>query len=86
MKNPPANVGDANSIPGSLGSPGGGNGNPLRYSCLGNPTNRGDEWATVHRVTKESDTTEHTRYSREEAEKKDDVPFMMVLKHVRRKQ
>ena len=86
MKNPPANVGDADSTPESLGSLGGGNGNPLRYSCLGNPTNRGDDWTAVHRVTKESATTEHTRYSRREAEKKDDVPIVMVLKHVRRKQ
>ena len=36
--------------------PGGGNGNPLQYSCLGNPTDRGAWWATVHRVT-ESDMT-----------------------------
>ena len=33
-------------------SPGGGNGNPLQYSCLGNPTDRGAWWATVHGVTK----------------------------------
>ena len=37
VKNPPANVGDAGSIPGSERSPGGGNGTPLQYSCLGNP-------------------------------------------------
>ena len=34
-----------------------GNGNPLQYSCLGNPMNRGAWWATVHGFTKESDTT-----------------------------
>ena len=44
-------------IPGSGGSPGGGNGNPLQYSCLGNPMDRGDWRATVHGVT-ESDMTE----------------------------
>ena len=33
------------------------NGNPLQYSCLGNPMDRGAWWATVHGVTKESDTT-----------------------------
>ena len=49
--------GDANSIPGSGRSPGEGNGNPLQYSCLGNPMNRGVWWATVHGVTKELDMT-----------------------------
>ena len=39
-------------IPGSRGSPGGGNGNPLQYSCLGNPTGRGDWRAVVYGVTK----------------------------------
>ena len=55
VKNPPANAGDrrdAGSIPGSGRSPGGGQGNPLRYFCLENPTDRGDWWATVHRVAK----------------------------------
>ena len=37
VKNPPANAGDAGSVPGSRRFPGEGNGNPLRYSCLGNP-------------------------------------------------
>ena len=43
-KNPPANAGDpgdAGSIPGSGRSPGEGNGNPLQYSCLDNPMDRG---------------------------------------------
>ena len=40
VKNPPANAGDADSIPGSGRSPGEGNGNPLHYSCLGNPIDR----------------------------------------------
>ena len=38
--------------------PGVGNGNPLQYSCLGNPIDRGAWWATVHGVAKESDRTE----------------------------
>ena len=38
-------------------SPGKGNGNPVQYSCLGNPTDRGAWWASVHGVTKESDMT-----------------------------
>ena len=57
VKNPPDNAGDAGSIPGSGRSPGEGNGNPLQYSCLGNPINKGAWWATVHGVAKESDTT-----------------------------
>ena len=40
--------------------PGGGHGNPLQYSCLQNPMDRGTWWATVHGVTKESDMTEVT--------------------------
>ena len=40
-KNPPTNAGDAGSIPVSGRSPGEGNGNPLKYSCLGNPMDRG---------------------------------------------
>ena len=51
------NVGDLCSIPGSGRSPGEGNGNPLQYSCLGNPTDRRAWLATVHGVTKESNTT-----------------------------
>ena len=43
---------DVGSIPGSGRSPGGGNGNPLQYSCLGNPMDRGAWWATVHEITK----------------------------------
>ena len=39
-------------------SPGEENDNPLQYSCLGNPTDKGAQWATVHGVTKESDTTQ----------------------------
>ena len=53
----PANAGDKISIPGLRRSPGGGNGNPLQYTCLGNSTGRGAWQATVHRVGKELDTT-----------------------------
>ena len=55
VKNLPANAGDIRDvglIPGSGRSPGGGNGNPLQYSCLGNPMDRGAWWATVHGVAK----------------------------------
>ena len=61
VKNPLANaehIGDTGSIPGSARYPGGGNDNPLQYSCLGNPMDRGARWALVCRVT-ELDTTEH---------------------------
>ena len=46
------NGGDPASIPGLGRSPGEGNGNPLQYSCLENPTDRGAWQATVHGVTK----------------------------------
>ena len=55
VKGPLANVGDIevlSSIPGSGRSPGGGHGNPVRYSCLENPMDRGVWQATVHGVTK----------------------------------
>ena len=42
VKKPPANGGDMDSIPGSGGSPGEGNGNSLQYSCLGNPIDQGE--------------------------------------------
>ena len=46
------NVVDPGLIPGSGRSPGEGNGTPLQYSCLENPTEGGAWWATVHRVIK----------------------------------
>ena len=55
VKNPPAYAGDSRdmgSIPGSGRSPGVGNGNPPQCSCLGNPMDRGTQWATVHGVAK----------------------------------
>ena len=61
VKNLPFNAGDTRDVsllPESGRSPGVGNGNPLQYSCLENPMDRGAWRATVHRVT-ESDTTEH---------------------------
>ena len=55
VKNLPGNVevtGDTGLIPGLEGSPGGGHGNPLQYSCLENPMDRGAWCAIVHRVAK----------------------------------
>ena len=60
VKNLPANAGeirDAGSILGWGRSPGGGNGNPLQYSCPGNPMDTEVWQAIVHRVAKELDTT-----------------------------
>ena len=57
-KNPPANPGDTGSTPGRGRSPREGNGNPLQYSCLENPVERGDWWAMVHTVSKELVMTE----------------------------
>ena len=57
-------AGALGSLPGVGRSPGGGHGNPLQYSCLENPMNRGAWWATVHRVTKSqtwlSDSPQHS--------------------------
>ena len=59
VKNPPAvqETVDLGSVPGSEKSLGEGNGNPLQYSCLENPMDRGAWWATVHGFTKQSVTT-----------------------------
>ena len=55
IKNPPANaadIRDRDSVPGSGRFYGRGHGNPLQYSCLENPMDRGAWWPTVHRVAK----------------------------------
>ena len=55
LKNLPANAvdkRDVGSIPGLERSPEGGHDNPVQYSCLKNPMDRGAWWATVHRVSK----------------------------------
>ena len=60
VKHPPANAGDSRalgSIPELGRSPEEGNGNPLQFSCLENPVDRGACWATVHGVAKESNVT-----------------------------
>ena len=61
--------GDADLIPGWRRSPGGGNGNPLQYSCLENLMDRGAWWASVHGIAKELDTTEATTH----------IPHVQVL-------
>ena len=57
VKNLPANAGDPGLIPGLERYPGEGNGNPLQYSRLGNPMNRGIWRAVIHGVAKELDMT-----------------------------
>ena len=52
VENPPANVGDVDSIHELERSSGKGNGNPLQYSCPGNPMYRGASLVTVHGVAK----------------------------------
>ena len=59
-KNLPTNAGDkraADLVPGLGRCPGGGNGNPLQCSCLGNPMDRAAWWAVVHGVAEESEMT-----------------------------
>ena len=56
VKNPPGNAGDVRSIPGSARSLGGGNGNPLQYSCWENSMDRGAWRAYSPWGHKESDT------------------------------
>ena len=63
VKNLAANAGDMGSILGQGRSPGGGNGNPLQYSCLGNPKDREDWQAAVHEVTKSRTRTTKTMIS-----------------------
>ena len=58
VKNLPANARDLGLIPGSERSPGEENGNPLQYSCLGNPMERGAWQVTVYGVAKELNTME----------------------------
>ena len=56
-KNLPTNAGDVGSVPESGSSPGGGHNNPLQYSCLENPMDRGAWRTIVPGVAKESDMT-----------------------------
>ena len=58
VKNLPTSAGDTSLILGLGGSSGEGNGNPLQYTCLENPMDRGAWWGTVCGVAKESDMTQ----------------------------
>ena len=63
VKESACNSGDVGSVLGSGRYLGGGQGNPLQYSCLENSTDRGAWWATMHGVAKESDRTEETEHT-----------------------
>jgi len=77
VKNPPANAGDVGSIPGSGRSPGGGNDNPLYYSCLRNSMDRGTWQATFHGVS-ESDMTEQPSTEQDKC-KRDECSYWGLL-------
>ena len=57
LSNKESTCNDLALIPETGRSPGEGNGNPLQYSCLGNPMDKRAWWATVHGVAKESETS-----------------------------
>ena len=57
VKNPPANAGDSGSIPRLGRPPGEGSANPLQYSWLENPMDRGTWWVTVHSIAEGLDMT-----------------------------
>ena len=84
VKNLPANAGDsdnASSIPGSGRSPGGGNGNPLQYSCLENPMDRGAWKAAVHGVAKSwtqlsNRAQTHCIHTVQKSNKKKSIPLL----------
>ena len=81
----PANVRNVTLIPGSGRFPRGGNGNPLQYSCLGNPMDRGTWWATVHGITKSetqlSDSTTATLIPTQRKNKEEKEQSTAITKH-----
>ena len=78
VKTLPANAGDVGLISGSGKSPGEENGNPLQYSCLGNPMDRGAWQATIHGVTKELDMT-YCLNKNKETQCSEDVSYSRFL-------
>ena len=76
---PSANAGDSGSVPGSGRSPEGGNGNPLQYSCLGNPMDLGAWWVTVHGVAKSQTRLSNPTYIHAIIQ---NVDFIQLLPHL----
>ena len=72
-------TGDTGLIPGSGRCPGGGNGNSLQYSCLGNPMDQGAWRATVHWVSKESVMTYTLNNNNNKHLSREEVITMMLL-------
>ena len=73
------NPGDPGSVPGLGRSPRGGSGSPLQDSCLETPMGRGAWRATVHRVTKEPDTTEHAAHAHIDPSPVPPTPFSPLV-------
>ena len=76
VKNPPTNAGDTGLIPGSGRSPGGGNDNPLQYSCLERSMDRGAWQATIHGVAKSQTQLSHWTHTHTHA---CNSPFLSFL-------
>ena len=86
VKNPPANAREAKDVQGSIPGlgrpPGEGSDNPLQYSCLENPMDRGAWWATVHEVA-ESDMTEHARVHEADFQRSPREEFLLLTRRKR---
>ena len=84
VKNPPANagdLGDMGSIPGLGRAPGVEDGNPLQYSCLGNPLSRGTWQATGHGITESDAICTHECLSILVCKMRPaDLPHLMVMR------
>ena len=79
VKNPPANARDVGRIPGLGRFPGVGNGNPLQYSCLENPMDRGVWWAAVHMGSQRVRHDLLTKQQRRENNNGDNIILIILL-------
>ena len=80
VKNLPANAGDVGSVPGLARSPGVGNGNPLKYSCLENPMDRRAWRATVYQVVKSrTGQNAHTKFTQATAPKAQEAVLQLPM-------
>ena len=87
VKNLPASAGDVRDtglIPGSARSLGEGHDNPLQYSCLENPMNRGAWWATVHGVAMSQKQLKQStaQHSKEDSKGRDKVQKSWVVPYI----